>query len=303
VAANKARIPGLGLTAEPEVLNNLGFGYLKIGRQSKGEVALERTLALDPGRWSAHLNLGDLYAEGLYLDSARSAKAIEHYSKVLTLKPDYRHAAELRKKMDDLKKGRGKFPDKRSQGTYLFRIRPDLPVYRLVAKKDKFGLATAFQVWAGNGARPIQTIQVDEVGEDCEPTVDKETLVSEDYNFDGYADLALSCFRGATGNQLDLLWLFSPASETFRPAEPRQIFNDPEPDQEDKRLRTHWNGGAMGMTHDNEWYAFENGKFVLVEDESQKEGEEHGIFIKVVRKRAANGEMKEVRRERVEIDE
>jgi tetratricopeptide (TPR) repeat protein len=88
-----------------EDYNNLGFAYYTLGKRSnpqenfaKAHNALDVALQLQPNRWTAHLNLADLYvAENMF------PAAIESYQKVLELKPDYKRSGVLREKISQLK--------------------------------------------------------------------------------------------------------------------------------------------------------------------------------------------------------
>ncbi len=58
-----------------EIINNLGYGYLKAGNYQKAETFLLHTLIYEPGRSSAWANLGELYAKIGDLQSAKAAFA------------------------------------------------------------------------------------------------------------------------------------------------------------------------------------------------------------------------------------
>jgi tetratricopeptide (TPR) repeat protein len=299
VAAAKARIPGFGLTAAADVLNNLGFAYLGMGEEYEGEKALRYALKVDPRRWSAHLNLADLYARDLYVDKERSSKSVEHYRQVLALKPDYRHADVIRKRIDDLSHGRGKFVDQRNSGVFLFRVRQDLPIYRFVIKKGDDGIPEKIEVYTETSKRPVQTLSISDSEEECTTPIDRESMKSADYNFDGNADIAFSCDRGVTGNETFMVWLFSPSERVFRQAQPGTLEN-PAPDPEDRIINSHWNLGSAGTEYIKKKTAFRNGKFVVVEEERQ-ESTGQGNYLNIVSK-LIDGKMREVSRKTVKVD-
>lgn len=100
-AKDLAIIPGLGFTANAEVLNNLGFAYYKLAKKTHqadyykcAGYYLDGTVQVDYNRWEAHLNLGDLYSE---TDSPRHA--LQSYEKVLELNPKYKYADKIRDKI------------------------------------------------------------------------------------------------------------------------------------------------------------------------------------------------------------
>ncbi len=99
-------IPGLGFTSNAEVLNNLGFAYYarakKTGSGRDYERALyflDGTIEVDPNRWQAYLNLGDLYVE-----RGSPEQAIQSYENVMALNPDYKYAGKIREKIGMLRK-------------------------------------------------------------------------------------------------------------------------------------------------------------------------------------------------------
>ena len=88
-ALGLAMSPGSGLPVDAEIINNYGFALI---RQSPGEaeIFLGFALQVDPARWQAHLNLGDLFWDQGHFD-----RAIESYRAVLRVNPSYRHAQIL----------------------------------------------------------------------------------------------------------------------------------------------------------------------------------------------------------------
>lgn len=103
-AIKLAIIPGLGYTSNSDALNNLGFAYYKLGLKTRSEehfhlaqMYLEQTTEVDPARWVAYLNLGDLFVE---LDWPE--RAVENYKKLLELNPDYKNAEKIKIKISKL---------------------------------------------------------------------------------------------------------------------------------------------------------------------------------------------------------
>jgi len=100
-----AIIPGLGYTSNAEALNNLGFAYYKLATKSKSDehfelarTYLEQSIEVDPRRWVAYLNLGDLYADRDWPEGA-----VENYSELLKINPNYKNAAKIKAKIKDLR--------------------------------------------------------------------------------------------------------------------------------------------------------------------------------------------------------
>ena len=82
---------------DPVLLNNLGFIYFAMERYPDALVWLQKTLALDPRRKEAHLNLGDTLVK-----LGRNSEAKQHYQQFLELYPASKRAEELRKLMETL---------------------------------------------------------------------------------------------------------------------------------------------------------------------------------------------------------
>ena len=87
-----------GLTANAEVLNNLGFAYYKLGMASSDRSQLQlaraylaNTIQVDPDRWVAYLNIADTY-----MALQMPAEALYGYRELLRLKPDHPHADKVR---------------------------------------------------------------------------------------------------------------------------------------------------------------------------------------------------------------
>ncbi len=106
---------------DAEILNNLGFAYYELAKQTKdsrhyshsqqnkkpreltyyekAEGYLQRALEKEPERWSALLNIGDLE-----YDMNDFVWAIKRYDKLLKVKPDYKYADKIRKRIQELKR-------------------------------------------------------------------------------------------------------------------------------------------------------------------------------------------------------
>jgi tetratricopeptide (TPR) repeat protein len=104
-AVKLAIIPGLGYTSNAEALNNLGFAYYKLATKSNSDehfelarTYLEQSIEVDPRRWVAYLNLGDLCAVRDWPE-----EAIENYEKLLELNPNYKNADKIKEKIRDLR--------------------------------------------------------------------------------------------------------------------------------------------------------------------------------------------------------
>jgi len=98
-----------GLSAES--YNNFGYAYYKKAKTSmqpeyyeKAAKYLEFSIQMQPKRWAAHLNLADVY-----LEQRDFSSAIQHYKKLLELKPDYKYASKIREKISRLSSEHGEY--------------------------------------------------------------------------------------------------------------------------------------------------------------------------------------------------
>lgn len=98
------KIDSLGL-ANSEVLNNIGFAYYKLWKKdrndehyTKAKKYLERSISVEPGRWSALLNLGDLFYE-----SNEWQGALENYELLLGTKPNYKYSKKIKSRILELR--------------------------------------------------------------------------------------------------------------------------------------------------------------------------------------------------------
>lgn len=104
-AKNLAILPELGQTAHAAVLNNLGFAYYKLYLKERdsenytlAKTNLEDSLISAP-RWTAYLNLADLYFEG-----NEHEKALSYFEMLLEIKPNYKYAKKIHEKIDSIRK-------------------------------------------------------------------------------------------------------------------------------------------------------------------------------------------------------
>lgn len=149
-----------------------------------------------------------------------------------------------------------------------FYIAKDLPLYTFHLIADlKFDTIKSIEVTEENKNGVIQTLST--TAEEPAYTLDSLFNV-EDANFDGYKDIKLSSWSGATGNRGYNYWLFDPIKNMFVFNKDLSELSNPNPDPKTKTISTHNNGGAVGCIYDDEIYKFdENGKLILVHKEEQ----------------------------------
>ena len=143
---------------------------------------------------------------------------------------------------------------------FSFRIHPSLPLYTIkpVFDIDIVGELTVYR--AGSVAR-WQTLDECEVIDS--PPKGERWLKTEDLNFDGFEDLLLLAWWGATGNQSWCVWLFDPPSGKFRYVRDfslgAHVLNP-----KDKSITVSANGGGAGGIADRVTVRFIGARPVMV---------------------------------------
>jgi hypothetical protein len=112
----------------------------------------------------------------------------------------------------------------------------------------------------------------------------------EDINFDGYADIKLMSWWGATGNNAYHYWLFDPRKGRFVLNHELSELTNPTPNYKTKRIRSHHVWGMAGNIYDTATYVFQNGRVVLIRDESQEWVKNTKHFLRIISERR-NGKL------------
>jgi hypothetical protein len=89
----------------------------------------------------------------------------------------------------------------------------------------------------------------------------------QDLNFDGFVDLALPSFAGATGNLGWAVWLFAPASGVFERNDLLSAASRLTPDATHGELTSRWNAGHAGALYTLETFRCPGGVPTLVRRE------------------------------------
>jgi hypothetical protein len=152
-------------------------------------------------------------------------------------------------------------------------VGPKLPSYRfhfIWDEDPKYKVVNAIQVFKGNSKEPVQVL------DDCEMTNPPDDaaainswLKTEDFNFDGYLDLALVNWMGGTGNVGYCIWLFDPKTEKYTlNAQFSELIGNHKLDPSAKTITTSSNGSAD--TGSLQIYAVRENKLVLILEEVQE---------------------------------
>jgi hypothetical protein len=163
-----------------------------------------------------------------------------------------------------------------------FNIHSSLPVYNFYLKGN-VEYNTFDQIEITKGIESELLVQKLEVGMGEPPYRDAKFFVAEDMNFDGYKDIKLMSFWGATGNTGYTYWLFDSSKNLFVENKDLSSLSNPKPDVGTKTIATHSVGGMAGCIYNNGTYKFdESGKLILIHDEKQDWIEASKSFLKTI---------------------
>lgn len=155
---------------------------------------------------------------------------------------------------------------------YTITIGPKLPSYRFHFVWDEdpnYKVVNALQVFKGESDEPVQVLDECEMTEPPQdPAAVDSWVKAEDLNFDGYPDLLMQNWAGATGNIGYCIWLFNPKIEKYVFS---QSFSDRignyQIDAKTKTITTFNNSSAF--VYQKQTYAVRNGNLILIAEEKQ----------------------------------
>ncbi len=186
------------------------------------------------------------------------------------------------------------------QGAGLDRvIHPDLPVYHFhLTGNCEHSCIDRIDISRGNDPAIVQTLNIVEAGGMEPPLKGSDYFRTEDFNFDGYGDLMLQSWWGATGNTGFLIWIFDPATKEFLFNKELSEVSNPDPLPDTQEIATTSVGGMAGQIHYFGRYRWINGKLTMVWEEHQDWLPEEKCFLKVLRQRQGE-DMVKVKEERI----
>jgi len=286
-----ALTPYSGLTANAEVINNLAFAYHKLARRQKSddyygraEQLYKKAQLADYRRWETYLNLGDLYSE-----RGEAKDAASNYEKLLEFNPDYKHAERIRNKIATLKR-------EVKKGTLLSSmdgvvIGKDAPrfTFKLFGDAKETSLERVV-IYRDDTKKKIQAIEIAELEVAEEPS----GIEFEDINFDGYQDIKIRVYAGATGNEGFSYVLYDPGTKAFKINKDFAGLNRPHLIPDKKQFATHSNMGSAGAEFVDEIYEIRNNKPVLIRSITQRYLYDKGYLLRT-EKELTNGKLKVVR--------
>jgi len=179
--------------------------------------------------------------------------------------------------------------DVRGGAICYFTIHKDLSTYTFhLIGNPEFNTIDRIEITKGNESAVSQTL---EAGMGEPPYRDASFFVAEDMNFDGYKDIKLMSFWGATGNTGYTYWLFNFSKNLFVENKDLSSLSNPKPDVGTKTIATHSVGGMAGCIYNNGTYKFdETGKLILIREEKQDWVEASKSFLKTISE-LKNGKM------------
>ncbi len=184
--------------------------------------------------------------------------------------------------------------DVREGGTFRFRIHPSLPIYAFHLIGDPASnTLVRIEVSRQNDPTIIQTL---EAGMGEPPHRGADYFQAEDINFDGYLDIKLLVWWGATGNKGYRYWLFDKETDHFVYDEAFSELCNPIPHPETKTITTSSVGGMAGRVHIFAAFQVMDGKSTVTWEEHQDWTEDGKCFLKVIKERS-NGKLEVVSKE------
>jgi hypothetical protein len=159
--------------------------------------------------------------------------------------------------------------DVRGTNIFTFKIHPALPEFQFTVIGDvernavtaihvfRRGESNAFQVLTNGWAEP--------------PYRNAEYFAVEDINFDGFKDVRLLVWSGATGNKGFDFWLYDTNGDSFIYSRELRELCNPAVDKEHKLISTPSTGGMAGRIYRDARYGWENGQLVLLWQQDQDE--------------------------------
>lgn len=128
------------------------------------------------------------------------------------------------------------------------------------------------------------------------------SLSTDDFNFDGYQDLKVQSWSGATGNTGYSVFLYRPSLGRFVYNKELSTIGNPKADPEAKVINGRWNGGHAGRIGGQETYRWIRGTPVLVERVETDWLEKEKVYLQTTSARRG-GKLVVLRRDRLPADD
>ncbi|MFA6715518.1 MAG: hypothetical protein WCS27_09080 [Victivallaceae bacterium] len=180
--------------------------------------------------------------------------------------------------------------DVRGIHIFEFQIHKDLKpyIFKLYGNK-KSNHIEKIEIIIKGEASPFQSIYTISQS----PYKDAKYFEAVDMNFDGYKDIKLLDWWGATGNKGYRCWLYSPEKKRFYINTDLWKLCSPQFDYKKKKIYEYSNGGHTGMIYSASTWTLIGGKLICVGSESQEYVKEKNHYLRK-RFKLINGKMVEV---------
>lgn len=153
--------------------------------------------------------------------------------------------------------------DVRGEHIFSFNINPDLPDFKFVLRGDsEYNVIDQIVIYQSRDLLPVQTITA---YQDGSPLKDEEYFFALDFNFDGYKDIALLNWWGASANRGYTVWLYNKSKNTFEKDDFFDDISSPSTDSTRKQLTTYFKYGVDEYLINT--YQFIENKYELVIEE------------------------------------
>lgn len=182
--------------------------------------------------------------------------------------------------------------DIRRGARFLCTLRRGLPPVRVVLVGDSlWGIARAVEVYARReSARPAQVLEMEALDR---PPRGGEFFQGVDLNRDGWMDLKVMIWQGATGNVGFDVFMYDPARRRFARSAVLSGESGVYPVRGRPCVETHWDFGNAGRNYSLAEYCWSRGTWFLVRTEVQefvgRPGVEPRLYERTVEERRGSG--------------
>jgi hypothetical protein len=179
--------------------------------------------------------------------------------------------------------------DLRGGAECRFKINPRLPVYNFnLIGNPSSNTIDRILITAENKA--IGTLVVEKYDTES-PFRGSDYFDVADINFDGYKDIRLLQWWGATGNINYIWWIFNPLNNKFVKRDDLSDLTNPTLHPVTETITTSGAGGMAGKIYSQSTYKFDQkGRLLLIRNEFQDWDNSRKCFIRTVKERK-NGKM------------
>jgi hypothetical protein len=162
--------------------------------------------------------------------------------------------------------------------SFTFEIAPNVSLFTFkiipeLRDSDQDGNAQStvrvIEVFRVNAEKPFQRLEGCDWSEMQPPPQDTSWFRAQDVNFDGYADIFLMTWWGATGNQGGCVWLYNPVAGRFEYSKEFSELSGFTLEPEKKTILTFSNGGMAGLVYDTQKFRVQDNKPILIWHEHQ----------------------------------